>query len=111
MVVLERRTGAKLAKGLFDGPEVTVPDVGFPDPKGRKFRRVVRKEGREEPPGACVEGTGGGCAARGGVPLPEGVLFGGTRPSWGTDKELGREVVKVCFRADFGESKGIKEGG
>lgn len=58
MVVLERRTGAKLAKGLLNGPEAAVPEAGFPDPKGRRFRRV-RKEGKEVPCGACVEGTWG----------------------------------------------------
>jgi len=113
MVVLERRTGAKLAKGLLNGPEVAVPEAGFPDPNGRRFRRV-RKEGKEEPPDACVGSTGGVCegmAAWDGGPLPEGVLFGGTRPSWGADKELGRELLGAWFRADFGESNGIKEGG
>lgn len=70
----------------------------------------MRKEGKEGPLDECVGGTGVGCGGTGG-PLPEGVLFGGTRPSWGADKELGREPLKVWLRADFGESKGIKEGG
>lgn len=60
MVVLERRTGAKLANGLLNGPEVAVPEAGFPDPNGRRFRRV-RKEGKEEPPDPCVESAWGEC--------------------------------------------------
>ena len=59
---MERRTGAKLAKGPLNGPGVAVPDAGFPDPNGRRFRRV-RKEGNDVPPDAGTWGDCGGMAA------------------------------------------------
>jgi len=51
-VKLERRPGVKLAKGFFDGPGTAVLEAGcFPEPKGRKLRRV-RREGNDVPPDA-----------------------------------------------------------
>jgi hypothetical protein len=107
---MDRRTGAKLAKGPLSGPGVAVLAAGFADPNGRRFRRE-RKVGNEEPPEAGTWGDCGETVDWGGGPLPEGVLFGGTRPSWGTDNELGRELLGGWFRGDFGESNGINEGG
>ena len=42
-----------------------------------------------------------------GEPLPEGVLFGGTRPKCGTDRELGRELLGGGLRVALGENRGI----
>ena len=50
-VKLERRPGAKLAKGFFDGPGTAVLEAVFPEPKGRKLRRA-RREGNDVPPDA-----------------------------------------------------------
>lgn len=95
----------KPAKGLFSGPETAVPEADFPEPKGRKLRRT-RREGKAVPPDAWVVDANDG-ACDGGGPPPEGVLFGGTKPKWGADKELGRELLRVEFRAVFGEKRGI----
>ena len=46
----------------------------------------------------------------GGGPLPDGVLFGGTRPRCGTDRELGRELLGGGLRVALGEKRGIYEG-
>jgi hypothetical protein len=106
-VKLDRRPGVKPAKGLFNGPGTAVLEEGFPELKGRKLRRA-RREGNAVPPDACAEGGDGrGGPPWEGGPLPEGVLFGGTRPRWGADRELGRELLRVAFRAGFGEKRGI----
>lgn len=89
---MDRRTGAKLAKGPPRGPGVAALTAGFADPKGRRFRRE-RKVGNEVPPAAGTWGDCWGTVDWDGGPFPEGVLFGGTRPSWGTDRELGRELL------------------
>jgi len=46
-------------------------------------------------------------AACGGGPLPDGVRFGGTKPKWGTDRELGRVLLIVGWRVALGEKRGI----
>ena len=110
MLMLERRPGVKLANGFFDGPGTAVLvllEGVFPEPNGRKLRRA-RREGNDVPPDACAEDEEGwGMDDRGGGPLPEGVLFGGTRPRWGTDKELGRELLGQGLRVALGEKRGI----
>jgi len=126
-VMLVRRTGVKPEKGLFSGPGMAEPafEADFPEPpppKGRKLRRV-RREGKDVPPppplppdadaDGCAEddgeGGGGACCGEDEGPVPEGVLFGGTRPKWGTDSELGREELMAAegFRAILGEKRGI----
>jgi hypothetical protein len=106
-VELERRPGVKLAKGFFDGPGTAVLEAVFPEPKGRKLRRA-RREGNDVPPDEWAEDAEGwGMADWGGGPLPEGVLFGGTRPRCGTDNELGRELLGGGLRVAFGEKRGI----
>jgi hypothetical protein len=102
MFTLERRPGVKLAKGFFDGPGTAALEAVFPEPKGRKLRRA-RREGNDVPPDA----EGRGMDVCGGGPLPEGVLFGGTRPKWGTDNELGRELLGGGLRVALGEKRGI----
>ena len=85
-------------------------ETGFAALKGRKLRRA-RREGKDVPPDTCVEdGDGGEGGAWGGGPLLEGVLFGGTRPKWGTERELGRELLMVVFRVALGEKRGMYEG-
>ena len=108
---MDRRTGAKLANGLSSGLGVAVlAAAGFADPKGRTFRRE-RKVCNEVSPRAGSWGDRWGTADWDGGPFPDGVLFGDTRPSWGTDRELGRELLGGLFCGDFGESKGIDEDG
>ena len=108
MVMLERRPGAKPPKGFFNGPGTAVLETGFAALKGRKLRRA-RKDGKDVPPDTCVEdGEGGEAVAGGGGPPPDGVLFGGTKPKWGTDSELGRELLMlVVFRVALGEKRGM----
>jgi len=97
----------KPTKGFFSGPGTPVLETGFAALKGRKLRRA-RKEGKDVPPDACDEdGDGGGMAACGGGPLPDAVRFGGTRPKWGTDRELGRVLLIVGLRVALGEKRGI----
>jgi hypothetical protein len=102
-VKLERRPGVKLAKGFLDGPGTAALEAVFPEPKGRKLRRA-RREGNDVPP---EDAEGWVMADWGGGPLPEGVLFGGTRPRCGTDNELGRELLGGGLRVAFGEKRGI----
>jgi hypothetical protein len=110
MLMLERRPGAKPPKGFFNGPGTAVLETGFAALKGRKLRRA-RREGRDVPPVGvtCIEdGEGGERGAWGGGPPPEGVLFGGTRPKWGTESELGRELLMpVVVRVALGEKRGM----
>ena len=108
MVMLERRPDAKPTNGFFDGPGTAVLETGLAELKGRKLRRA-RNEGNDVPPDAWAEdGEGGELAADFcGGPLPEGVLFGGTRPKWGTESELGRVLLMAGFRVVFGEKRGI----
>lgn len=109
MVRLERRPGVKPTKGFFnDGPGTAVLETGLAELKGRKLRRA-RKEDNDVPPDAWDEDGEGGAlpAAFCGGSLPEGVLFGGTRPKWGTESELGRLLLKAGFRVVFGEKRGI----
>jgi hypothetical protein len=110
MVTLERRPGVNPKKGFFNGPGTAALETGFAALKGRKLRRA-RREGKDVPPDTCAEdGEGGGTAAWGGGPPPEGVLFGGTRPKWGTESELGRVLLMAGFRVGLGEKRGMYEG-
>jgi len=108
MVRLERRPGVKPTKRFFDGPGTAVLETGLAELKGRKLRRA-RKEGNDVLPDVWAEdGEGGGLPpAFCGGSLPEGVLFGGTRPKWGAESELGRLLLMAGFRVVFGEKRGI----
>jgi len=85
-----------------------VLEKGLAELKRRVLRRA-RKEGNDVPLDAWAEdGEGGGLpAAFCSGSLPEGVLFGGTRPKWVTESEPGRVLLVAGFRAAFTEKRGI----
>jgi hypothetical protein len=108
MVMLERRPGVKPAKAFFNGPGTAALETGLAELKGRKLRRA-RKDGKDVPPDAWAgDGEGAGLApAFCGGSLPEGVLVGATRPKWGTESELGSELLMAGCRVVFGEKRGM----